>query len=138
MNPNKKKRGHYLGTELGGKWWRRYTRDGFLSRGNGEYWMDTSALFFRRYLTDTPIVIFFDDVLEVKTGKWHSGRWAFGAPVVKVVWKKGDNMLSSGFVFSRDSSETEALVQKMLSLAGQETVNRAPPAHAADTVKRRD
>jgi len=124
MNSTEKKRGHYLGTELGGKWWRRYSKDGFLARGIGEYWIDTSAIFFRRYLRETPIVIFFGDVLDVKVGKWHSGRWAGGLPVVKIVWKKAENLLSSGFVFSRDSSETAALVQEIRSLAGQQTANR--------------
>ena len=137
MNSTEKKRGHYLGTELGGKWWRRYSKDGLLARGIGEYWITTSALFFRRYLIKTPIVIFFGDVLEVKVGKWHSGRWAGGAPVVRIVWKKAENLLCSGFVLSRDSSETEALVREIRSLAGQQTANRAQQAHAADAAKRR-
>ncbi len=116
MHLIEKKRGHYLGTEMDEKWWRRYSKDGLLARGIGEYWMDASTLSFRRYLTDMPIVISFGDVLDVKVGKWHSGRWAGGAPVVKIVWKKADIRLSSGFVFSRDARETEALVQEMRSL----------------------
>jgi hypothetical protein len=115
--------GHYLGTTIAGKWWRRCSRDGLLARGIGEFWIDPSALFFRRYLTKVPIVISFSDVLDVKVGKWHSGRWAGGAPVVKVVWNKAGNDLSSGFVLSRDARETEVLVQEIRSHMKQ---NRNP------------
>lgn len=109
------RRGHYFGTEVDGKWWRRYSSDGLLARGIGEFRIETSALFFRRYLTEIPIVIPFGDVLDVKIGKWHSGRWAGGAPVVKIVWRKSDTRLSSGFVFSRDARETDVLVQEIRS-----------------------
>lgn len=111
MNVSEKRRGHYLGTEIDEKWWRRYSREGLLARGIGEFWIDGAALFFRRYLTAAPIVIPLGDVLEVKVGRWHSGRWAGGAPVVKVVWQKGDHRLSSGFVVSCDARERETLVQ---------------------------
>lgn len=109
------KRGHYLGTEINEKWWRRYTKDGLLARGIGEFWINASSVYFRRYLTDVPIVISFGDVLDVKVGKWHSGRWAGGALVIKIVWRKGDIRLSSGFLLSRDARETEVLVQEIRS-----------------------
>ena len=119
MHPAEEKRGHYLGTEIDGKWWRRYSGDGLLARGIGEFWIDDSALFFRRFLTKVPIVISFGNVLDVKVGNWFSGRWAGGAPIVKIVWKKADNHLSSGFVFSCDLRETEALVQEIRSHMGK-------------------
>ncbi|TVQ75330.1 MAG: hypothetical protein EA363_00670 [Balneolaceae bacterium] len=100
---------------MDGKWWRRYSSDGLLARGIGEFWIDDTALIFRRYLTKIPIVISFSDVLDVKVGKWHSGRWAGGAPVVKIVWKKADKHLNSGFVFSRDARDTDVLVQEIRS-----------------------
>ena len=136
MQSAEERRGHYLGTEIDGKWWRRYSSDGFLARGIGEFWIDASALFFQRYLTEIPIVISFSDVLNVKVGKWHSGRWAGGAPVVKIVWKKADKHLSSGFVFSRDAQDTDVLVQEIRSQM-QETMPPAQQAHAADAAKRR-
>ncbi|MEM4406636.1 MAG: hypothetical protein QXS68_06285 [Candidatus Methanomethylicaceae archaeon] len=110
------RRGHYLGKEVGGKWWRRYRNDGLLARGIGEWWMDGKALFFRRDLIDAVIVIQFKDVAEVKVGKWHSGRWAGGSTVVKILWKKEGRLLSSGFVFCRDPKETEELVEYIRSL----------------------
>ncbi|WP_018953587.1 hypothetical protein [Thioalkalivibrio sulfidiphilus] len=124
MSLTEQKRGHYLGTEIDEKWWRRYSKDGLLARGNGEYWIDASALIFRRYITDQPIMINFLDVIGVKVGKWHSGRWVYGVPVVKVVWNKAGTRLSSGFVLSRDASETEALVQQLRSILDQQATNR--------------
>jgi hypothetical protein len=41
-----KRRGHYLGTEIDEKWWRRYRKDGFLARGLGEYWIENSFYIF--------------------------------------------------------------------------------------------
>jgi hypothetical protein len=114
-----KKRGHYLGTEIDETWWRRYTRDGFLARGLGEYWIDASALLFQRYLTGTPLVIPFAEMVDVAVGKWHSGRWAGGTPVVKIAWERSGSRLSSGFVLSRDARETDEMVRKIRSLAGR-------------------
>lgn len=110
MDLSAKRRGHYFGTEIDEKWWRRYARDGLLARGAGDYWVGDSAFFFRRYLTRTPIVISFVDVLEVKLGTWHAGRWAGGTPVVKIVWKKAEERLSSGFGLSRDPGEIETVI----------------------------
>ena len=118
MRTIEKRRGHYLGTEIDEKWWRRYCRDGLLARGNGEYWLDASALYFRRNLTKKPIVIPLCDVLDVKVGRWHSGRWAGGAPVVKILWKKADERLSSGFVLTSDARELERLVLEIRSSTG--------------------
>lgn len=106
-----KMRGRYLGTEVDEKWWRRYRRDGLLARGVGDVRLDSSGLSFRRYLTDSPIVISFADMRDVKTGTWHSGKWGGGVPVIKILWVKDENHLSSGFQVSRDVRETEALVQ---------------------------
>jgi hypothetical protein len=132
----RKKRGHYLGTEINETWWRRYYRDGYFARGTGEFWIDPAALHFRRYLTKTPLVIPFGDVLDVKVGKWHAGRWAGGAPVVKIVWKKSDARLSSGFVLSRNTRETDALIQEIRSHI-QKAASPAQQAHATDTATRR-
>ncbi len=114
MEPGEKKTGHYLGTEINGKWWRRYSRDGLLARGIGEFWCDDTAIFFRRHLTKDPIVISFSDFTDIKVGKWHSGRWS-PAPILKITWKKDDTSLCSGFVLSSDRNKTDELVQMFLS-----------------------
>lgn len=113
------RKGHYLGTEVEGKWWRRYRNDGLLARGIGAWWMDGKALFFRRYLIEALIVIQFKDVVEVKVGKWHSGRWAGGSTVVKILWRKQEKLLSSGFVLCPDPKDTEKLVKDMRSFASK-------------------
>jgi hypothetical protein len=63
-----KRRGRYLGTEIGGKWWKRYTQEGWFARGKGEYWVDDEAFYFLRTLTRDPIVIPFDKVGDLKVG----------------------------------------------------------------------
>ena len=109
----KKRRGHYLGTEIDGKWWRRYRKDGFLASGLGEYWIENSFFYFYRHLTVNPILIALCDVSEIKIGKSHSGSWAGGKPVVKIIWEKDNRKLCSGFILSADERETELLVEKI-------------------------
>ncbi|MBM9536523.1 PH-like domain-containing protein [Desulfobulbus alkaliphilus] len=115
LHLNDKRHGHYLGTEIAEKWWHRSSCEGLLARGTGEFWIYDSAVLFRRYLTKIPTVISFDDVVDVKVGRWHSGRWAGGSPVVKVVWENAGNRLSSGFVFSSDVQKTDLLVEDIRS-----------------------
>ena len=107
------KSGLYLGTEIDEKWWRRYKKDKLFARGNGKYWHDERAFYFRRYLTKAPITIPFQNVLEVKVGTWHAGRWGSGRPVVKIVWKKDDILLSSGFLVSLGQAELHGLKDEL-------------------------
>jgi hypothetical protein len=108
-----KRRGHYLGTEIGEKWWKRYTKDGLFARGNGEYWVDDEAFYFLRYLTQDPIVIPFDKIEELKVGTWHAGRWAWGNLIVKFLWSHRGQSLSSGFILSYQKPEVQRLVDEI-------------------------
>jgi hypothetical protein len=101
-----KKNGYYYGTEIEEQFWRRYTKDGFFARGNGRYWIDNDGLFFLRYLTRKPMFIPFTAVIEVKLGNKHAGRWVPGMTVLKVIWKKDGQQLSSGFAFGRKNDDT--------------------------------
>ncbi len=105
-----RRRGHYFGTEIDGKWWKRYRRDGFFARGAGEFWLDGEALRFRRYLTKTPLVFRYADIREVRTGRWHAGQWGIGRPVVKLIWEKGGQRLSSGFLLVKSEQDAEVLL----------------------------
>lgn len=105
-----RRKGQYLGTEIDEKWWKRYRKDKFFARGNGEYWIDDTGLYFRRYLTKHPIEIPFAKVIELKIGKSHAGKWLLGAWVLKLIWEKDGMKLSSGFVVSRNQQETEAVM----------------------------
>jgi hypothetical protein len=109
MAPERRK-GHYLGTEIDEKWWKRHARNKMPARGIGEYWFDDTAFYFRRYLTQKPIQVPFDKIVALKIGSSHSGRWVFKKRVLKIVWKKGDLNLSSGFIVAANQQETEAFV----------------------------
>lgn len=104
-----KKTGHYLGTEIDEKWWKRYRKDRFFARGNGEYWHDEQGFYFLRYLTKEPLFIPFESILEIKSGKWHSGRWSAGVEILKIIWNKEGWRLSSGFRVSVKKEETDQL-----------------------------
>ena len=101
-----KRAGAYLGTEIDENWWKRYRKDGFFSRGNGEYWFEDDVLCFRRYLTKKPIAIPYTAIEKIQLGKWHAGQWRMGKSIVKIVWLKDGLRLSSGFFFSRSLEET--------------------------------
>jgi hypothetical protein len=105
--------GHYLGTEVDEKWWKRYTKDKLLARGNGEYWIEKGIFCFRRYLTKAPIEIRFEDILDIKIGTWHSGKWYIGRPIMKLVWTKDGVKLSSGFYVSKNKDVVLKLVDDL-------------------------
>jgi len=103
-----KKSGYYFGTEVDGKWYRRYMGQAMFIRGNGKYWFCQDGLYFHKYLTSRPLFIAFADMKDVQTGAWHSGKWGQGHVVVKIIW--GDQ-LSSGFFFTRDKNEVTKIVE---------------------------
>ena len=102
-------KGHYLGTEIDGKWWKRYRRNKFFARGNGRYWLEQDRFCFHRTLTRSPICIPFDRIEKIRIGKWHAGRWCAGLPVLKILWSEEEQRLSSGFVVSRNRIESDNL-----------------------------
>jgi hypothetical protein len=106
--------GHYLGTEIDEKWWKRYMQDGFLARGNGTYWFDRDAFCFRRYLTEEPLRIPYSDMENFSIGDWHAGRWNLGRPVAKIHWEQSGMKLSSGFAVDRDKSGTETFIAMLI------------------------
>ena len=118
------KRGHYLGTELGGAWYKRYRKDGMLAHGVGEHWIDDGQLHFRRYLTKNPIRIPLRRVSSVELGRWHAGRWVGSVRAVKLVWERDGAQLSSGFVFTRTSSQAAAFCRKLRELTGGLSASR--------------
>ncbi len=105
-DPHKKEKiGLYLGTEIEEKWWKRYKKDKFSARGNGNYWNDDQAFYFLKYFTKEPITIPFKNIIEFKTGKWHAGKWCFGYPILKIIWLKEDVKLSSGFLILKNNEK---------------------------------
>lgn len=110
-----KKSGYYFGTEIFEKWWKRYRQWGFFARGLGKYWIGDDGLYFHRYLTREPLIISFSDIKEVKSGKWHGGRWGHGQIVTKLIWFDGENILSSGFILGKNEVEIIAVHNIILS-----------------------
>jgi hypothetical protein len=108
-----KKSGLYFGTEVDGKWWKRYIGEGFFVRGNGDYWFDEEGFYFQRYLTKTPLLIPFEKVSELGVGNWHSGRWNYGLPIVKIQWNRRGTLLSSGFRVSFNRTETDLIITEL-------------------------
>ena len=110
-----------MGTETDDLGPRRQARDKTLSRGLGECWLENGALCFRRLLSRSRMIIPLVDVRALIIETCRSGRWAGNAPVVKIVWRRDDQQLSSAFVFSPDPVETQAVVdhlRRAVALAG--------------------
>jgi hypothetical protein len=120
--------GHYLGTEIDGKWWKRYRGTGFFARGNGMYWLNDEALHFQKFLTSSRLRIPYEKMKAITVGTWHAGRWKMGRPIVKVIWEHKGQHLSSGFFISGSESATQHLVRKLknkMSESGQSTSNHS-------------
>ena len=107
------RRGNYYGTEVDGKWWKRYRGSGFFARGNGELWMDDAGLHFRKTLSRAPLSILWEEMTAVGLGRWHCGRPAVGRPLLKVDFARDGRALSAGFSLSGDREEMEDLVDQL-------------------------
>jgi len=118
INPDNTKhsKGHYLGTVIDEKWWKRYKRDKLFARGNGKYWYDEISFYFLRYLTKQPIQIPLHKIIRFEIGKSHAGRWLFKQKVLKILWKKDSLLLSSGFIVARNRQETEGVMAALKRL----------------------
>ena len=113
--PNRSK-GHYLGTEIDEKWWKRYRKDKLFARGNGEYWFDETAFYFLRYLTKRPIKIPLSKIRRFEIGKTHAGRWLWRQRALKLIWEKDGLIFSSGFIVARNQQETEMVMADLKRL----------------------
>lgn len=111
--------GSYLGTEVDGKWYKRYGAEGFFARGSGQWWFEEGAFCFRRKLLKTPLRIEFSSVTGIRTGAWHAGKWVMREAVVKVDWDNGGHAMSSGFVFSRTHEGTRQMAAHLEALASR-------------------
>lgn len=108
--PENLRKGHYLGTVVDGKWWKRYRQDGWFARGSGEWWLEGGELHFRRFLTKRPLVLPLDRIRSVETGTWHAGQWAAGRTVIKLTWENEGRCLTAGFVLAGTEGESLTLV----------------------------
>lgn len=108
--------GKYFGTEINEKWWRRYTKDKMFARGNGTFAYNENSISFLRMLNKVPIEIEFKEITGFKTGKWHSGQWGAGRKILKIIWEKNNQVLSSGFSIAISNDEIDRLVHELNTL----------------------
>ncbi|MEA2001633.1 MAG: hypothetical protein U9N84_07080 [Actinomycetota bacterium] len=101
--------GSYYGTEVDGKWWKRYRGKGFFTRGGGDYWMDETGFHFRKMLTATPFTIGWDEMVSVRIGKSHAGRWGFGRPLLTIEFSSDARPLCAGFYLTSEWSQMEQI-----------------------------
>lgn len=111
-----KRHGHYLGTEIDEKWWKRYKQDGLFARGNGEYWYDDEAFYFQKFATRGLITIPFTKITGFKFGSWHCGRWSWGQHIAKILWNHQGMVLGSGFVLSTTEFESPEIIDSLREL----------------------
>jgi hypothetical protein len=96
------KAGWHVGTEMGGRWWRRYADRAFSIRGFGHLWSDKRGLYFHRWLTGEPPSLSDSQLESIASGAFHAGRWAWGLPIFKVRWRGNGEGRSSGCLLSGD------------------------------------
>jgi hypothetical protein len=101
------KKGNYFGTEIDGKWWKRYRAPGFFARGNGEFSLDEAGIHFLRKLTKQPLTIEWREARSATVGKAHAGRWAMGRPVLKIAFTRDGSDLEAGFLLAHGWAEME-------------------------------
>ena len=111
MNAIQKKRGRYLGTRVEHKWWHLYSKGGFFTRGNGEYWIKDGSLFFQQRNKRKPISLPLHNLTEIKVCPCK-GR-ASGLPIIKLIWEKDGHWLSSGFVLSGIVEQNDNLLANL-------------------------
>lgn len=107
--------GHYLGTIIDKKWWKRYRGGNYFARGLGVFGIDEEKgeLWFRRYLTKKPIIVPLNVIEEVTTSTWHGGKYLAGREAVVLHWRAEGKNLSSGFLFERSVHEKMRLYLKL-------------------------
>lgn len=110
---NKEFTGKYFGTEIDEKWWKRFKKNKMLARGNGTFTYDENSISFLRLLTNNPIVIDFEQIIALKLGKWHAGQWGAGKHIIKILWKKENQLLSSGFSISTENSRLREVLAEL-------------------------
>ncbi len=102
--------GFYVGTLRPEKPWynRSVVFGGFPDKGPGEYWYDYKGFYFVREQTGTGLVIPAESIIEVKLGLWHGIAFS-RTKILKLLWRKGGERLSSGFVVKNPDQVMQAL-----------------------------
>jgi hypothetical protein len=116
--PENTSKGYYFGTEVDGRWWKRYRGKAFFARGNGEFWFDEQGLHFRKLLTTTPLSIPFSEMKGVRLGRWHAGKWGGGRPVLKIDFGRSGEALTAGFLLAKEWDRMESFASDLRAKIG--------------------
>jgi len=102
--------GFYVGTlRLEKPWYMRAVKRGaFPDRGPGEYWYDYKGFYFVREKSGIGLLIPADSLVEVSIGLWHGIAFS-RTRILKLLWKRGGEKLSSGFVIKDAELVRQAL-----------------------------
>ena len=113
MGTTQKRSGQYLGTEIDHNWWQRYSKDGFFTRGSGEYWIEDGFLFFQHQVRQEPIKMPLQDIVEVILYPCNRRAKIGVIQVIELVWQKDGKWLCSSFVLSGDPEEISCLLASL-------------------------
>jgi hypothetical protein len=103
-------RGSYLGTLALAKPWyaRTINNPAYPDKGPGEYWYDYKGFYFVRQGSGRGIVIPSESILSVSIGYRHGFSFS-RLRILKIVWQKGREKLSSGFAVTHPEQIKQAL-----------------------------
>ncbi|MEX5729880.1 hypothetical protein Ga0609869_003233 [Rhodovulum iodosum] len=113
------KQGNYLGTTIGGRWWRRDRAKGYFARGNGHLTLDAHGLRFKRLLLEDEVVIPWGAMRGASLVTAHAGQWILGRPVLKIDWRRDGRALASGFYLGRDRAAMRRFADDLNRRIGQ-------------------
>jgi hypothetical protein len=105
-----KRHGIYVGTlKIDRPWYSRRMRHiGFPENGPGEFWYDYKGFYFVGSDTNRGLVIPSDSIISVSLD-FHHG-WTFSwTKILRIVWRRGQERVSSGFIVPQPGQVMEAL-----------------------------
>ncbi len=104
-------RGFYTGSlKMEQPWYRRRMRHaaGLPERGPGEYWYDYQGFYFLQETTHRGLVIPMKSIIEVRTAFRHGTTFS-RKKLLDIVWRKGGETISSGFIVEGPEQIRQAL-----------------------------
>jgi hypothetical protein len=92
------KAGLHVGTERGCRRWRRCTSRGLFAGVTEPRGRDNRGLSLHRFSTREPLFVAWSLVEAIESAVFHSSRWVWGLPVIKMRWSDAGERLTSGFL----------------------------------------
>ena len=108
-----RKHGIYVGTlNLSRPWYSRMARDeNFPEPGAGEYWYDYKGFYFVGEQNNKGLVLPVESIIDVRLSVVHGTKISM-RKILKIIWRKGIEKVSSGFTVDDPEEVQQALVTK--------------------------